>query len=239
MHLTLIGGGWNAAAFPLTYGPFLAAAGASPGIACVVLDDGDGAAQYGRWARALTASAPCRPRPVLVPLGQALDVAQLSGADGVFVCGGLTPAYADALAPAAAELRRLVHEDGVPYAGYSAGAAVAAEAALVGGWRDGEVTVCAEEAAEDLDQVSVRGGLGLVPFTVEVHCAQWGTLSRLASVVASSATFVGCGIDEDTAVHVVDGSARVAGLGRAYRLEHGATGRVLLQVAAAGETLEP
>ena len=44
---------------------------------------------------------------------------------------------------------------GVPYLGFSAGAAIAAEAALVGGWRIGDVPVSPEEASEELDEITV------------------------------------------------------------------------------------
>ena len=156
------------------YGPLLRAAGATPTIACIVLDEGDGFEQFQRWADALQAAGECTPRPVLVTLGDVLDVAALDGADGVLVCGGLTPAYAHALTPARDGLRQWLG-GGRPFAGFSAGAATAADAALVGGWRSGHVAVCPEDAGEDLDEISVVPGIGLLPLTVDVHAAQWGT----------------------------------------------------------------
>ena len=57
-----------------------------------------------------------------------------------------------------------------------------------------------EDNAEDLDQVTVVEGLGLVAPTVEVHTAQWGTLSRLVAAVAGGATSTGIAIDENTVV---------------------------------------
>ena len=68
----LIGGGWRPEHRAEMYGPFLAAAGAAgadPTIACVVLDEGDGAEQFDRWAAALRATSACSPNPVLVPHG--------------------------------------------------------------------------------------------------------------------------------------------------------------------------
>jgi cyanophycinase len=58
------------------------------------------------------------------------------------------------------------------YLGFSAAAAIAADQALLGGWRVGEVAVCSEENAEDLDQLSLQPGLGLVRSTIDVHAAQ-------------------------------------------------------------------
>ena len=211
--ISLIGGGWQAAARPLVYGPFLEAAGSHPTVACVVFDEGDGEAQFERWSTALTGTAACAPAPVLIDPGHRLTVDALAGADALLVCGGLTPGYAEVLAPAEPEVAEWVAHH--PYAGFSAGAAVAATVAVVGGWRDGDLAVCPEDAGEDLDQVTTAPGLGLVPFAVEVHCAQWGTLPRLIAAVRRGAVGRGIGVDEDTAI--VDG--RIAGLGAAYLVQ--------------------
>lgn len=101
------------------------------------------------------------------------------------MCGGLTPAYQEAFVADAAATSSLLAERDIPYAGFSAGAALAARDAVVGGWRADGVAVCPEDAGEDLDEVAVRPGLGLVPFAVDVHAAQWGTLPRLAAAVAA------------------------------------------------------
>jgi cyanophycinase len=93
---------------------------------------------------------------------------------------------------------------------------VAAARAIVGGWRLAGRDVCAEEAGEDLDELAVRDGLGLVPFAVDVHATQWGTLTRLVHAVGAGLVAEGWAIDEGTAL-VVDGDAvRVEGLGSAY-----------------------
>jgi cyanophycinase len=213
----LLGGGWDPSATAALYGPFLESAGSAPVVATVVLDEGDGAAQFERWAAVLRRTATCEPVPVLVPLGGWLDVPALGDADGLLVCGGLTPAYADALAPVGGELRAWLAEGDRPYAGFSAGAAVSARSAVVGGWRDGGVRVCPEDAAEDLDEVAVVPGLGLVPWAVDVHCAQWGTLPRLLTAVAGGGR--GLALDEDTAVHLDGDGARVAGKGTAWLVD--------------------
>ena len=44
---------------------------------------------------------------------------------------------------------------------------------MVGGWLSGGVPICSDDAAEDLDEITMLPGLGLVRFTVDVHCAQW------------------------------------------------------------------
>ena len=214
----LIGGGWDPAISRELYPAFLDAAGPGPVIACVVVDEGEGAQQYDRFAAALTTAGACRPVPVLVPLGRPLTPGRLPDADGLLVCGGLTPAYAQALQPSAAELRDWLRDR--PYCGFSAGAAVAATRAVVGGWRHDGLQVCPEDAGEDLDQVTVVEGLGLVPYAVDVHCAQWGTLPRLLTAVASSPlpgrAVAGVGLDEGTMLTERDGSTQVSGSGNAW-----------------------
>jgi cyanophycinase len=213
----LIGGGWDPAATRQLYGPLLAACDAPrPQVACIVLDEGDGTEQFGRWAGALSAAGPCDPLPVLVKEGGALDVAALGDADAVLVCGGLTPAYAAALAPAREPLRAWLTGGHRPYAGFSAGAAVSASRAVVGGWLAGGVPVCPEDAGEDLEQVTVVDGLGLVPFSVDVHCAQWGTLPRLLSALADLPGGMGVGLDENTLLTVAGSTATVSGKGHAW-----------------------
>jgi cyanophycinase len=246
MAIHLIGGGWDAGAAAAGYGGFLAeaagvcrtapGAAACPRIACVVLDEGDGERQFERWATAITAVAGCRPVPVLVPEGGRLDVSALGDAHGLLVCGGLTPGYADALAPAAADLREWLAA-GRPYAGFSAGAAIAARRAIVGGWREGTVPVCPQDAAEDLDQVTVVDGLGLLPLSVDVHAAQWGTLPRLLAALRSGAVPAGVALDENTAL-VIDGeTATVRGIGAAH-LAGKQAGGVVVRTLTAGATFD-
>ena len=107
---------------------------------------------------------------------------------------------------------------GLPYAGCSAGAAIAAGLALVGGWRFEALPVCDEDAGEDLDELEVRPGLGLVPFAVDVHATQWGTLTRLAHAVAGGLVASGVAVDEHTCVEVRGDELTLHGLGSAYRL---------------------
>jgi len=224
----LVGGGWDPAAAPAAYGPFLADAAAiagdhPPTIACVVLDEGDGAERFEQWAHSLVAVGHCRPRPVLVPIGSRLDPASLGAANALLVGGGMTPGYADGLVPDAAEIRAWLADGPRPYCGFSAGAAVASAKAVVGGWRVGDVPVCPEDTGEDLDQLTVVPGLGLTGWSVDVHCAQWGTLPRLVEVVRTQvASGNGLGIDENTLVSFHPGGGfSVAGLGRAWMVHRG------------------
>ena len=139
----LIGGGWDPEHAVTVYGGLLAEAGdvaarsgrpGKPVIACVVYDEGDGRAQFARWESVLTTIAFCEPVPVLVGHDAPLDVTALGNSDALLVCGGLTPGYAKAIAPAAVDVLDWLLLGGRPYAGFSAGSVVAAADALVGGW---------------------------------------------------------------------------------------------------------
>ena len=93
--------------------------------------------------------------------------------------------------------------------------------------------MCAEEAAEDLEPLTVRPGLGLVPFAVDVHATQWGTVTRLIHAVRAELAPEGWAVDEGTTL-VYDGDrvARVEGLGSAYRVSGARDLRLEVVVAA-------
>ncbi len=229
----LIGGGRDDDAVRASHAGFVRAAGGGP-IVAIVLDEAE-ATDPGRWTDALRLSGATATRALVVSPERPPRADDLDGAAGVYVAGGWTPGYQEALVAAAgtAWLRR-----DLPYAGYSAGAALAADRAIVGGHRrDDGRPVCAEEAGEDLERLAVRAGLGLVPFAVDVHATQWGTLTRLAHAVDAGLVAGGWAIDEGTALVAGDGPVRVEGLGSAYRVARdGARVCVTLMPGAARET---
>jgi cyanophycinase len=233
MTTVLIGGGWDPDSATALYGPFLQSAGPSPSVACMIVDEGDGDEYFARFAAALVAVAACHPAPLLVPVGSRLSPSSLDGFDALLVCGGLTPAYGTALSPVADAVRAWLAA-GRPYAGFSAGAALAAARAVVGGYLLDGRAVCPSDAAEDLDEVTVADGLGLVPFAVDVHAAQWGTLGRMCAAVAAGRVSSGVAIDEDTAVIVADGAATVAGRGAAHVVMAAGSGVAVRSVTAGG-----
>ena len=121
---------------------------------------------------------------------------------------------------ARAGAEKFIMHDGLPYAGSSAGAAVAARRAVVGGYLAGERVVCPEDAAEDLDQVTVVPGIGLVDRMVDVHASSWGTLPRLAAALSMTPDVEGgIALDEDTAWHMTDEEPRVIGRNAVHLLE--------------------
>lgn len=224
MSVHLVGGGWLEHPDGVVYRAFLdearmraAAAGRQePRVA--VLAIGDGAIEHAEAL--LAAAAPAGPFDVHVTaVAHDGDVpaSAFADVDGIVVGGGLTPRYRDLIEPHFGELRRQVAA-GVPYLGFSAGAAIAAERALVGGWRIGGVAVAPEATAEDLDELTVAPGIGLVDVAIDAHVAQWGTLSRLVAAVEAGIVDGGLGIDEDTVLIVGDGGLQVAGRGSVWRV---------------------
>ncbi|MEU2288434.1 Type 1 glutamine amidotransferase-like domain-containing protein [Streptomyces sp. NPDC013178] len=235
----LIGGGRDEATAEAVFGPFLRAASAAvPRILCVLVDEGDGAKQFAEYDAVLRQAGDCTPVPLLLPIGQPFEVEALAeDVDGLFVCGGLTPAYQEAFAGCREQLAGLLAERGLPYAGYSAGAAVAARDSVVGGWLSDGVVVCPPDTAEDLEEIEVRPGLGLVPFGVDVHAAQWGTLPRLVALVADGRSAHGVAVDEHTVVRVTaEGRAHVAGRGRAHSVRPAPGGGALVRSYGPGES---
>lgn len=155
---------------------------------------------------------------------------------GVFVCGGVTPFYHRVLCADTGWVAWL-RARGVPYGGTSAGAAIAATTAILGGWQtfggDEPRPILFRGASEGLDALTVRPGLGLVPFAVDVHAAQTGTLTRLVQAVAGRLADEGWAIDEDTQLEVRPAGIHVAGRGGVYHVTRDAEGRVVVEIAGA------
>ncbi|WP_253259764.1 peptidase S51 [Subtercola boreus] len=224
MSIHLVGGGWPMIDDGAVYREFLSEAAEralqagrleGPRIAMILVRDGDGPATYAELLAGLTTITELQPVPILAPEGVAIDASGLAEVDGILVWGGSTPAYRDSIAPAFGEIRRQVAA-GVPYLGFSAGAAIAADGALLGGWTIGDVPVCPEDASEELDDVTFGEGLGLIDLAVDVHAAQWGTLARLVAATEAGLTDGGIAIDEHTVLIVGDGPLRVIGRGSVW-----------------------
>lgn len=242
MSVHLVGGGWTPEHAGAVYGPFLAEAAESAAregaertrvAVLLVAPPESGAAERARWIAALEAAAPVDAPvdAVVAVVGEDGEFAPsaLAGAHGVLVGGGLTPAYRRAVEPVAGELRRLV-ASGLPYLGFSAGAAIAADTALIGGWRIGGVPVAPEEAGEDLDDVTAEAGIGLVDLTIDCHAAQWGTLTRLIAATEAGLVDGGIAIDEDTLFSIGAAGLRVAGAGSVWSVTAGDDGVVVRSI---------
>ncbi len=229
MSVHLIGGGWNDEQAPTVFGPFLTECARRsdrprPRVRLVVMGTDPASLEYHeRYVATLALAGDHELLVTRVPLGSICPADALEDVDGLFVGGGPTPDYHHALSPLYPRIKDLV-TGGLPYAGFSAGAALAATTAIVGGWTLGGVVVCPEETNEDLGPVTVVPGIGLVDGAVDVHAAQWGTLSRLMAAVDARLVEAGIAIDECTLVEV-DGARRtVAGAGRVWQVSPGTGG---------------
>lgn len=181
--------------------------------------------------------------PLLVSADQPLtaDAVARYQPSGIFVCGGRTPYVHQALCADPAWVDYL-RDNGIPYGGTSAGAAIAAARAIVGGWQTdggepGPRTILFEGAGEGLDPLTVRPGLGLVPFAVDVHAGQSGTLTRLVHAVGGGLVGEGWAIDEDTLLAVHPTRIHIYGRGHAYRVARAGDGRVSVRVFAAPDAV--
>ena len=192
------------------------------------------------WAHAKATLWACCSRLALpLPTPDQRAAAQLTG---VFVCGGLTPLYQHVLCEDPAWIEYL-RAEGIPYGGVSAGAAIAAAKAIVGGWqarrRERVRSILYQGASEGRDLLDVRPGLGLVPFAVEVHANQWGTLTRLLHAMGLGMVDEGWAIDEDTLLQVDAEGLRVYWAGHAYHLQRDSDGSTRVSVHYAPERVSP
>jgi cyanophycinase len=187
-------------------------------VAVLLVGGGEDAPLYARAYRdQLLRTAECEPVVMHVAEGESFASAVLTDIDGLLIGGGHTPSYLEAVAPLVDEIRLLV-ADGLPYAGFSAGSMIASDRAIIGGWQIGGVPVCPEESGEDLDELTVVEGLGLVDLAIDVHAAQWGTLSRLIAATEAGLVDGGVAIDEFTVLIVGDGELRVEGAGSVWKV---------------------
>jgi cyanophycinase len=197
-----------------------------PRVGFLLVRDGDDPSDAYRtgYPASFTAVGACEPIVALIETAPGedavFDSAVLNDIDGLVIGGGMTPAYLAAVEPIMEEIRLLV-ADGLPYLGFSAGAMIAADRALVGGWRIGGVEICPEGASEGLDEVELREGLGLVDLTIDVHAVQAGTLARLIASAEAEFVTAGLAIDEDTALVVGEGALEVRGTGSVWRVMAG------------------
>lgn len=177
--------------------------------------------------------------PMLLAPGRPLTGRQVAacGPSGVFVCGGATPLYHRALC-ADLSWAAYLREHDIPFGGTSAGAAIVAERAILGGWQspgDGETSrpILFQGAGEGLEWLTVRPGAGLVPFAVDVHAGQWGTLTRLFHAARGGLVDEGWAIDEDTCLIVRPGRVEIAGWGYAYHVARDGQDGVMVRAWAA------
>ncbi len=245
----LMGGGWEPEGWPQTYGPFVQAAQVSGRcqISLILAADHNDekmeiATRYrsvfetlGLAAEEMTivwVSETCPLKPEMLTASQPT---------GVFVGGGITPAYQTALCADKTWLDYL-HQEQIPYAGFSAGAAIAVEQAIVGGWKvqraEQAIGILDADFGEGIEYLEVRPGLGLLPFAVDVHASQWGTITRLIQAVDLEMVADGWAIDENTVIHTYGDQLTIGGLGHAYHVQRRAARALNVQLYRAGQRIK-
>lgn len=242
MSIFLVGGGPDTVTTPVVFDRFMRevrhrAGGGRVARIVVVLVDHEGSSEYflPAYVDPLRARAACEVVTVLLHPGGVVAPDVFADVDAIVVGGGPTPVYLDGLRNAAPAIRLAVAA-GAPYLGFSAGAMVAPSRAIIGGYRVRGTEVCGEECSEGLDEVEIRDGLGLVPFAVDVHAAQAGTLGRAVAAVVSGLVDKAVAVDENTALvlpHSDPQEQRAIGTGNCW-LVRGTGHKATVSVLSAG-----
>jgi cyanophycinase len=158
---------------------------------------------------------------------------QLAWATAVYFVGGDQDRIMDALRDRSLlEHMRARYEEGVVFAGTSAGTAVMSAIAIVG---DGDRTVM------DGNEVEVRPGLGLLPGVIlDQHFIRRQRQNRLFGLVLKHPDLLGLGVDEGTALLVRGNrTAEVVGASRVMVVEASSDGGAMnLQLLVPGETFD-
>jgi cyanophycinase len=243
--LFLIGGGWQPEAFIHTYGPFVEAASKNKNTKILLVLASKDEANKEELIKKF--QIPFQTLSVMSDEITAIFVSKSepltknilvsTKPTGIFICGGTTPLYQEALCIDKGWLDYL-EDERLPYCGFSAGASIAADKAIVGGWKlcgDGQNNpIIDPEVAEDLECLTVRNGLGLLPFSIDVHCGQWGTITRLIHTVNQGMVESGWAIDEDTMLKVDGNRLSVHGFGQTYRVKRQAKDKLIVEVFTSG-----
>lgn len=231
---------------PDLVGPFVAAAGGAAADIVLLLMGGELSRQYlPRYRDPLLAAGAAAVTPILPGADGSLPpaaLAQMRAATGILMGGGTPARYRDLYATG--ELGALIREryrQGVPYAGVSAGALLAAGTCALAGNRveaPGNRYWVRPLYEAEPQPLILGAGLGLLPGgVVDVHLAEWGALPRLLAVLERTGARFGIGVDEPACVYLQDEAAlTVSGQGRVY-LVHPAAGtrRFHLQALEPGE----
>ena len=158
---------------------------------------------------------------------------QLAWATAVYFVGGDQDRILDVLRDRSLlERMRARYQEGVVFAGTSAGTAVMSAIAIIG---DGDRTVM------NGDDVEVRPGIGLLPGVIlDQHFIRRQRQNRLFGLVLKHPHLLGLGVDEGTAL-LVQGNrtAEVVGASRVMVVQASREGDAMsLQLLAPGETFD-
>jgi cyanophycinase len=245
--LFLIGGGWDPEGFQSTFGRFIKAATIN-NIRRVLLiiayeNEDEKIETQKKYYDAFNILGVLDNEivPVFMSEGEYLSESLIRAVEptGIFVCGGLTPLYYQCICKDTKWLDYLISHD-IPYGGFSAGSAIIAEKAIVGGWKilinEKEVPILDSDLAEDIEFLDVRNGLGLTSFSIDVHGSQWGTLSRLIHAIDQNIVETGWAVDEGTMLQIENENLKVYGLGQAYYVRKISNGKLQIEIFRDGSS---
>lgn len=123
------------------------------------------------------------------------QLAELGKCTGIIIGGGVTELYRSYIVdtPVANVIRKMFHE-GVPVAGFSAGALVSCE----------HCVISPEDTAQE-HQLYLQG-LGLIKdCVISVHFSEWGEEKNLIEAISELNVPIGFGIDENSGIYFKNG----------------------------------
>lgn len=172
-------------------------------------------------------------------------VHDLKACTGIFMCGGDTRQYERLYSSSL--LKQVIcdmYEAGIPYAGVSAGALMAADKCATWGGIVKEACNeyyvryrgCYDGVVGDIG-LQLGTGLGLIDDCVfEPHFAELGGFPRLLTVMERTGVAHGFGLDEPICLSIEEGrSKRVLGRGRLYYVRRQSPGKFQVEIHEPGD----
>ncbi len=138
-------------------------------------------------------------------------VKEIKASGGIIICGGETARYAEYIADTIiGDAIKEVYKQGVPVAGFSAGALISPE-------------ICSISTNDNSQKFSVeRKGIGLLEnICFAVHFSEWNEESHLRELAAKHPACVHYGIDEDTGLYFHNGRLETMEGEGVYQMEEG------------------
>jgi len=226
--LYLIGGGWDEVSFPQTFGRFVQA-GTKDGHCTIllVLAINDVAARNEiteDFTQMFHALGNVKTEPFFLSTTQNItcDILHAIAPSCIFVGGGLTPRYQEFLGNNRDFIEYILNNN-LPYGGFSAGSAIAAQQSIVGGWKitasGHDIPILDADFSEGLDNIEIREGLGFLPYPLDVHGSQWGTITRVIHAVDHNLIEHGLVLDESTMIEYKNDTMTVFGMGHVYFIQ--------------------
>lgn len=152
--------------------------------------------------------------PFLLRLSRKLFI--VLNSSGIVIGGGNTNLYADYIVETSISgAIKKRYEEGVPVAGFSAGALISPEECIISS---------NDNPQKELQQ---RKGLGLISdILIAVHFTQWQDENHLRQAAGRFSNHINYGIDENTCVYMLNGHFETTEGNGVYSLEDGFLKRI-------------